>query len=140
MTLAEGHERLPEAEALPTPKPGPRTMFGMPDATGRPPSRACGPAPTSSRIRLWYSLGIGEDSLVEMAKIGRPVLIGVQTLGDALRHRLHQETMLAEGFAVTAVEQALDATGAAGLSVADSNDEALEGGRRGSQTAPAPSR
>ena len=34
---------------------------------------------------------IGEDSLVEMAKIGRPVLIGVQRL-ETLRHRLQLAT------------------------------------------------
>ena len=52
----------------------------------------------------------------------------MQTL-ETLRHRLHRylETMLAEGFAVTAVEQALEASWAQrGLSVADSDDEALE--------------
>ena len=63
-----------------------------------------------------------------MAKIGRPVLIGVQTL-ETLRHRLqrYRETMLEEGFAIAAVEQALEATWAQrGLYVADSDDEALQ--------------
>ena len=115
-------------------------MFGMPDATGRPPSRACGPAPTSSRIRLWYGPASGKTSPVEMAKIGRPVLIGVQTL-ETLRHRLqrYRETMLAEGFAVTAVEQALDATWARGSPWRTATTKRWRG-CRGSQTVPAPSR
>jgi alkanesulfonate monooxygenase SsuD/methylene tetrahydromethanopterin reductase-like flavin-dependent oxidoreductase (luciferase family) len=71
---------------------------------------------------------IGEESMVEMAKIGRPVLIGVQPLA-ALRHRLqlYRETMLAAGFGELAVEKALDETWVQkGLYVADSDDEALE--------------
>ena len=103
-------------------------MSGMPDATGRPPSRACGPAPYQQPHPPLVRACIGEDSLVEMAKIGRPVLLGVQTL-ETLRHRLqrYRETMLEEGFAVAAVEQALEATWAQrGLYVADSDDEALE--------------
>ena len=54
---------------------------------------------------------ISEDSLVEMAKIGRPVLIGIQPL-DTLRRRLslYPNTMLAAGFDEEAVESALDQT------------------------------
>ena len=46
-----------------------------------------------------------ENTLLEMASIGRPVLIGVQTL-DTLRQRLHRytETMLKAGFEKEAVE------------------------------------
>lgn len=71
---------------------------------------------------------IGEGSMLEMAKIGRPVLIGVQTL-DTLRQRLqrYQEAMLTAGFEAEAVEKALDETWAQrALYVAESNDEALE--------------
>jgi alkanesulfonate monooxygenase SsuD/methylene tetrahydromethanopterin reductase-like flavin-dependent oxidoreductase (luciferase family) len=71
---------------------------------------------------------IGEASMLEMASIGRPVLIGVQTL-DTLRQRLHRytETMLKAGFENEAVENALDQTWAQrALYVADSDEEALD--------------
>ena len=101
-------------------------MSGTTDATGRPL-----PAPAAALPEAASASGPGlhrEDSLVEMAKIGRPVLIEVQTL-ETLRHRLqrYRETMLEEGFAIAAVEQALEATWAQrGLYVADSDDEALQ--------------
>ena len=71
---------------------------------------------------------ISEGSVAEMAKIGRPVLIGVQAV-DTLRHRLrlYHDTMLEAGFAEDAVERALDETWAQrALFVAESDDEALE--------------
>jgi alkanesulfonate monooxygenase SsuD/methylene tetrahydromethanopterin reductase-like flavin-dependent oxidoreductase (luciferase family) len=71
---------------------------------------------------------IGEASMLEMASIGRPVLIGVQTL-DTLRQRLHcyTDTMLKEGFEKEAVENTLDQTWAQrALYVADSDEEALD--------------
>jgi alkanesulfonate monooxygenase SsuD/methylene tetrahydromethanopterin reductase-like flavin-dependent oxidoreductase (luciferase family) len=71
---------------------------------------------------------IGEASMLEMASIGRPVLIGVQTL-DTLRQRLHHytDTMLKAGFEKEAVENALDQTWAQrALYVADSDAEALD--------------
>jgi alkanesulfonate monooxygenase SsuD/methylene tetrahydromethanopterin reductase-like flavin-dependent oxidoreductase (luciferase family) len=71
---------------------------------------------------------IGEASMLEMASIGRPVLIGVQTL-DTLRQRLHcyTETMLKAGFEKEAVENALDQTWAQrALYVAESDEEALD--------------
>jgi alkanesulfonate monooxygenase SsuD/methylene tetrahydromethanopterin reductase-like flavin-dependent oxidoreductase (luciferase family) len=71
---------------------------------------------------------IGEASMLEMASIGRPVLIGVQTL-DTLRQRVHSytETMLKAGFEKEAVENALDQTWAQrALYVAESDEEALD--------------
>ena len=71
---------------------------------------------------------IGEASMLEMASIGRPVLIGVQTL-DTLRQRLHcyTETMLKAGFENEAVENALDQTWAQrALYMAESDEEALD--------------
>ena len=71
---------------------------------------------------------ISEPSVAEMAKIGRPVLIGVQTV-DTLRHRLelYRNTMNDAGFAESAVESALDQTWVQrGLVVADSDQEALD--------------
>jgi alkanesulfonate monooxygenase SsuD/methylene tetrahydromethanopterin reductase-like flavin-dependent oxidoreductase (luciferase family) len=70
---------------------------------------------------------IGEASMLEMAKIGRPVLIGVQTL-DILRQRLqrYQDTMYEQGFEENVVEKALEETWAQrALYVADNNDEAI---------------
>jgi alkanesulfonate monooxygenase SsuD/methylene tetrahydromethanopterin reductase-like flavin-dependent oxidoreductase (luciferase family) len=126
-TLAEGRERLPEAEALlikawttdEVRHDGRAWQATFPRLRPRPYQQ-----PHPPLVRAC----IGEDSLLEMAKIGRPVLIGVQTL-ETLRHRLHRyrETMLEAGFAVAAVEQALEASWAQrGLYVADSNAEALE--------------
>jgi alkanesulfonate monooxygenase SsuD/methylene tetrahydromethanopterin reductase-like flavin-dependent oxidoreductase (luciferase family) len=71
---------------------------------------------------------IGEASMIEMASIGRPVLIGVQTL-DTLRQRLHryEDTMVQAGFEKEAVENVLDQTWAQrALYVADSDEEALD--------------
>ena len=71
---------------------------------------------------------ISEDSLVEMAKIGRPVLIGIQTV-DTLRRRfgLYHDTMLAADFTEDAVEQAQDESWAQrALYLAESDQEALE--------------
>jgi alkanesulfonate monooxygenase SsuD/methylene tetrahydromethanopterin reductase-like flavin-dependent oxidoreductase (luciferase family) len=70
---------------------------------------------------------IGEASMLEMAKIGRPLLIGVQTL-DTLRQRLqrYQDTMYEQGFEENVVEKALEETWAQrALYVADNNDEAI---------------
>ena len=71
---------------------------------------------------------ITEGSLVEMAKIGRPVLVGIQT-AETLRHRfsLYHDTMLEAGFSKTEVDNALDQTWAQrGLYVTESDDEGLE--------------
>jgi alkanesulfonate monooxygenase SsuD/methylene tetrahydromethanopterin reductase-like flavin-dependent oxidoreductase (luciferase family) len=71
---------------------------------------------------------IGEESMLDMARIGRPVLIGVQTL-DTLRRRLqrYEETMRDSGFREDVVEHILDETWAQrALYVADSNDAAEE--------------
>ena len=69
-----------------------------------------------------------EESLVEMAELGRPVLINIQTI-DTLRHRLalYRDTMLESGYAESEVEKALDETWVMrNLYVADSDGEALE--------------
>jgi alkanesulfonate monooxygenase SsuD/methylene tetrahydromethanopterin reductase-like flavin-dependent oxidoreductase (luciferase family) len=71
---------------------------------------------------------IGEESMLNMAKIGRPVLIGIQTL-DTLRLRLqrYQQTMLDSGLPENTVERVLEETWAQrALIVADSDDEAQE--------------
>ena len=71
---------------------------------------------------------ISEPSVAEMAEIGRPILIGVQTV-DILRHRLNlfKETMSRASFAESDVQQALDQTWVQrGLVVAESDQEALD--------------
>ena len=71
---------------------------------------------------------ISEPSMVEMAKAGRPVLIGVQAAGT-LRRRLslYGETMSQAGFSEPAVETALDQTWVQrGIVIGESNQEALE--------------
>ena len=71
---------------------------------------------------------ISEDSTLRMAEIGRPVMIGIQTL-PALQSRLerYQATMLDSGFTEAQVESALDQCWASrDLFVADSYDEAYE--------------
>ena len=71
---------------------------------------------------------ISAASVINMARIGRPVMIGVQTL-PTLQERLdsYRETMLTAGFSATQTEAALDGCWASrDLFVADSYDEALE--------------
>ena len=71
---------------------------------------------------------ISEPSMVEMAQIGRPVLIGVQAVGT-LRRRLglYGETMAQAGFSEPAVESALDQTWVQrGIVIGESDQEGLE--------------
>jgi alkanesulfonate monooxygenase SsuD/methylene tetrahydromethanopterin reductase-like flavin-dependent oxidoreductase (luciferase family) len=71
---------------------------------------------------------IGETSMLEMARIGRPVLMGVQTL-DTTRQRLarYREAMFAQGFDAAAVERALaESWVQRALLVTDGDAEALE--------------
>ena len=71
---------------------------------------------------------ITEESLVEMAAIGRPALIGIHTV-DNLRHKLqlYKDTMLKASFEEEAVEDALDQTWVQrGLYLANSEDEAVD--------------
>ena len=78
---------------------------------------------------------ISEESTLRMAEIGRPVMIGIQTL-PALRSRLerYQATMLDSGFTGAQVESALDQCWASrDLFVAESYDEAYEVAQAGFQ-------
>ena len=71
---------------------------------------------------------ISEPSMVEMAKAGRPVLIGVQAV-DTLRRRLslYGETMSQAGFSEPAVDMALDQTWVQrGIVIGESDHEGLE--------------
>jgi alkanesulfonate monooxygenase SsuD/methylene tetrahydromethanopterin reductase-like flavin-dependent oxidoreductase (luciferase family) len=71
---------------------------------------------------------LGRDSMFEMAKIGRPVLMGVET-PEELKFRLdtYQDTMLASGFSEEATERALDETWARkSLYVAETEAQAQE--------------
>lgn len=74
---------------------------------------------------------ITEDSMMEQGKLGRPVLIGIQTLVDT-RHRLsrYRDTMLESGFSRQAVDDALDQTWCQrALFVSDSDEHAAEVGQ-----------
>ncbi|MCZ0952240.1 MAG: LLM class flavin-dependent oxidoreductase, partial [Rhodospirillaceae bacterium] len=71
---------------------------------------------------------ISEASTIRMAEIGRPVMIGIQTL-ENLQSRLerYRATMLDSGFTEEQAEATLDQCGASrDLFVADSYDEAHE--------------
>ena len=71
---------------------------------------------------------ISEGSLVEIAKQGRPALIGIQTV-DTLGHRLklYHDTMLEAGFSEEAVEKAQDETWAQrAIYVGDDDQECLK--------------
>ena len=71
---------------------------------------------------------ISEESTLRMAEIGRPVMIGIQTL-PALQSRLerYQATMLDSGFTEAEVESAFDQCWASrDLFVAETYDEAYE--------------
>ena len=71
---------------------------------------------------------ISEESTLEMAAIGRPVMIGIQTL-PTLRSRLqaYREAMLHGGFSETHAEKTLDQCWASrDLFVAETRDEAVE--------------
>ena len=71
---------------------------------------------------------IGKESMLAMAKIGRPVLYGVQsTEAIADRLRLYRETMENEKFASEDIEYALDNSWVQkSLMVADTNEHARE--------------
>ena len=76
---------------------------------------------------------ISEASTVKMAEIGRPVMIGIQTLAN-LQSRLerYEATMLHSGFSEADTEATLDRCWASrDLFVADSYDEALEAAAAG---------
>ena len=126
-TLDEGNRMLPEAEELlvkawtcdDVDHHGTYWKAAFPTLRPRPYQK-----PHPPLVRACIS----EDSLVEMAKIGRPVLIGVQTV-DTLRRRfkLYHDTMLKAGFPEEQVEEALDETWAQrGLYLAESDQQALE--------------
>ena len=71
---------------------------------------------------------LSEESLVEMAKLGRPVLLSVHTVADTgHRLQLYRDTMLDAGFDEAAVEKALDQTWTMRfLYVAESDEQAIE--------------
>ncbi|MEE8158833.1 MAG: LLM class flavin-dependent oxidoreductase [Dehalococcoidia bacterium] len=71
---------------------------------------------------------ISKESMVEMAKRGRPVLMGVDSLQEtAHRLQLYRDTMLAAGFSEEHVERCLDETWIRrSVYVADSDQQAQE--------------
>ena len=126
-TLETGNEMLPEAEELlvkawtseDVRHEGRFWQVTFPELRPRPYQQ-----PHPPLVRACIS----EGSVGAMAKIGRPVLIGVQRV-ETLRHRLHlyRETMLEAGFSTTDVEQALDQNWAQrGLYICEDEAEAWE--------------
>ena len=126
-TLEAGYQMLPEAEALlvkawtskDVRHEGRFWQVSFPELRPRPYQQ-----PHPPLVRACIS----EASVVEMAKLGRPVLIGIQTL-ETLRQRLqlYRDTMLEAGFSEAAVEEALDQTWVQrGLYVCESDTEAME--------------
>jgi alkanesulfonate monooxygenase SsuD/methylene tetrahydromethanopterin reductase-like flavin-dependent oxidoreductase (luciferase family) len=126
-TLQEGREMLPEAEELlikawtgeDVQHQGKYWNVTFPQLRPRPYQQ-----PHPPLVRAC----IGEESTLEMAKIGRPVLMGVQTL-ETMRLRLqrYKDTMLGAGFEESAVAKALNENWCQrALYVADSDGEALE--------------
>ncbi len=125
ITMEEGIARLDEAEQLlvkawtgePLEHSGEFWDVKFPQLRPRPYQQ-----PHPPLIRACIS----EASTINMAKIGRPVMIGIQTL-DTLRSRLerYQATMLDAGFTEADTEATLDQCWASrDLFVADSYDEA----------------
>ncbi len=126
-TLEAGYQMLPEAEELlvkawtskDVRHEGRFWQVSFPELRPRPYQQ-----PHPPLVRACIS----EASVVEMAKLGRPVLIGIQTL-ETLRQRLqlYRDTMLEAGFSEAAVEEALDQTWVQrGLYVCESDTEAME--------------
>jgi alkanesulfonate monooxygenase SsuD/methylene tetrahydromethanopterin reductase-like flavin-dependent oxidoreductase (luciferase family) len=125
--MEQGNEMLPEAEALLVKAwteenvchEGRFWNVAFPELRPRPFQQ-----PHPPLVRACIS----EPSVAAMAKIGRPVLIGVQTV-ETLRHRLqlYRHTMLESGFSAAEVETALDQNWAQrGLYVSENDAEALE--------------
>ena len=126
-TLEEGRKMLPEAEELlvkawtgdDVVHSGHYWQATFPALRPRPYQK-----PHPPLVRACIS----EDSVVEMGKLGRPVLIGIQTL-ETLRHRfqLFHDTMVESGFTEAAVEEALDQSWAQrAVYLAGSDEEARE--------------
>ena len=126
-TLETGNEMLPEAEELlvkawttdDVRHDGRFWQVAFPELRPRPYQQ-----PHPPLVRACIS----EGSVGAMAKIARPVLIGVQTV-ETLRHRLqlYRDTMIDAGYSAEAVEQALDHNWAQrGLYVCENEAEALE--------------
>ena len=127
VTMEQGREMLAEAEELlvkawtggPVEHKGKFWQVSFPRLRPRPYQN-----PHPPLVRACAS----EQSLVEMARQGRPVLLLTQpleTLGQRLKQ--YQETMLPAGFDEPAVEAALDSIWVLkNLYVAESDDEAQE--------------
>ena len=126
-TMEQGNEMLPEAEELlvkawteaDVHHKGHFWQVRFPELRPRPYQQ-----PHPPLVRACIS----EPSVAAMAKIGRPVLIGIQTV-ETLRHRLqlYRDTMLETGFSEAEVETALDQNWAQrGLYVCENDAEALE--------------
>ena len=127
LTMEEGVERLPEAEELLVRSwtdedlhfEGRYWNVKFPQLRPRPVQK-----PHPPLVRACIS----ETSTMAMARIGRPILMGVQSMGTTrLRLEQYRDTMLEAGHDEGATERALDQCWVArNLMLADSYDEALE--------------
>jgi alkanesulfonate monooxygenase SsuD/methylene tetrahydromethanopterin reductase-like flavin-dependent oxidoreductase (luciferase family) len=126
-TMEQGNEMLPEAEELLVKAwteenvrhAGRFWNVAFPELRPRPYQQ-----PHPPLVRACIS----EPSVAAMAKLARPVLIGIQTV-ETLRHRLqlYRDTMLETGCSTAEVETALDQNWAQrGLYVSENDAEALE--------------
>jgi alkanesulfonate monooxygenase SsuD/methylene tetrahydromethanopterin reductase-like flavin-dependent oxidoreductase (luciferase family) len=126
-TIEASHDMLPEAEELLVKAwtqehvvhEGRYWQVAFPELRPRPYQQ-----PHPPLVRACIS----EGSVATMAKIKRPVLIGIQTV-DTLRHRLrlYRDTMIDAGYHEAEVEAALDRNWAQrGLYVSENESEALE--------------
>ena len=127
VTLEQGRDMIPEAEELlikawtgeDVDHQGRYWKSAFPELRPQPYQR-----PHPPLVRACAT----EGSLKAMAGIGRPILIGIQTI-DTLRQRLelYRDSMSNAGFGEEAVEEALDQTWAQrGLYVGESDQEAQE--------------
>ena len=127
ITLEDGFEMLPEAEELLV-KAWTCDNIDHDGRFWKASFPALRPRPYQKPHPPLVRACISEGSVVEMAKIGRPVLIGIQTV-DTLRHRLqlYHDTMSEAGFTAEEVEAALDQTWVQrGLYMGESDQAALE--------------
>lgn len=107
-TVAQGREQLPEAEDLLL-KAWTTEALDYQGKYWRVTFPAVRPRPYQSPHPPLARACINEDSVLEMAQIGRPVLLrgnSIDALGRLIR--LYRDTMLAAGFPERQVEQALD--------------------------------
>lgn len=127
ITLKDGREMLPEAEELLV-KAWTGKNIQHEGRFWKATFPALRPKPYQKPHPPLVRACFTEDSLVEMATIGRPLLIGIQTVATLRRLlQLYSNSMLNAGFNEKAVDDALEQTWAQrALYIGESEQEALE--------------